>query len=195
MTANRASNRKRNSWVVSLLDVQPDDRVLEIGFGPGLAILELSRIAHEGYVCGIDHSELMVRRRGGVTAGRAALRDRSRSRSAQRRWSGARDRGHPRRDRNRRWRDRHGDGVRLALEALGKCRRVAVVGDNLAADIAGARRAGLDAILVLTGAAGEDDLKRSPIEPDLVIPSIAALATQERAGRSATSVRDVPEAD
>jgi SAM-dependent methyltransferase len=59
--ANRGSNRKRNSWVVSLLDVQPDDRVLEIGFGPGLAILELSRIAHEGYVCGIDHSDLMVR--------------------------------------------------------------------------------------------------------------------------------------
>jgi ubiquinone/menaquinone biosynthesis C-methylase UbiE len=61
MMAHRSSNRKRNSWVVSLLDVQPDDRVLEIGFGPGLAILELSRIAHEGYVCGIDHSELMVR--------------------------------------------------------------------------------------------------------------------------------------
>jgi ubiquinone/menaquinone biosynthesis C-methylase UbiE len=59
--ANRSSNRKRNSWAVSLLDVQPDDRVLEIGFGPGLAILELSRIAHEGHVCGIDHSELMVR--------------------------------------------------------------------------------------------------------------------------------------
>jgi SAM-dependent methyltransferase len=59
--ANRGSNGKRSSWVVSLLDVQPDDRVLEIGFGPGLAILELSRIAHEGYVCGIDHSDLMVR--------------------------------------------------------------------------------------------------------------------------------------
>jgi SAM-dependent methyltransferase len=61
MMAHRASNRERNSWVVSLLDVQPDDRVLEIGFGPGLAIRELSRIAHDGYVCGIDHSELMVR--------------------------------------------------------------------------------------------------------------------------------------
>ena len=58
--ANRSSNRKRNAWAVSLLDVQPDDRVLEIGFGPGLAILELSRIAHEGHVCGVDHSELMV---------------------------------------------------------------------------------------------------------------------------------------
>jgi SAM-dependent methyltransferase len=59
--AHRSSNRRRNSWVVSLLDVQADDRVLEIGFGPGLAILELSRIAHEGHVCGIDHSELMLR--------------------------------------------------------------------------------------------------------------------------------------
>jgi SAM-dependent methyltransferase len=34
---------------------------LELGFGPGLAIRELSRIAAEGYVCGIDHSELMLR--------------------------------------------------------------------------------------------------------------------------------------
>jgi SAM-dependent methyltransferase len=58
--AQRASNRKRNGWAVSLLDVRSDDRVLEVGFGPGLAIRELSRIAVEGYVCGIDHSELML---------------------------------------------------------------------------------------------------------------------------------------
>ena len=45
---------------MSLLDVRRHDRVLEIGFGPGLAILELSRLAHDGYVCGIDHSELML---------------------------------------------------------------------------------------------------------------------------------------
>jgi SAM-dependent methyltransferase len=60
--AHRSSNRRRNSWVVSLLGVRPDDRVLEIGFGPGLAIRELARRAEEGYVCGIDHSELMLRR-------------------------------------------------------------------------------------------------------------------------------------
>jgi ubiquinone/menaquinone biosynthesis C-methylase UbiE len=59
--AHRSSNRRRNAWAVSLLEVRPDDRVLEIGFGPGLAILELSRIAPQGYVCGIDHSELMLR--------------------------------------------------------------------------------------------------------------------------------------
>ena len=61
LMAHRSSNRRRNAWVVSLLDVRPDDRVLEIGFGPGLAILQVSRIAREGYVCGIDHSELMLR--------------------------------------------------------------------------------------------------------------------------------------
>jgi ubiquinone/menaquinone biosynthesis C-methylase UbiE len=61
LMAHRSSNRTRNSWAVSLLDVRRDDRVLEIGFGPGLAIWELSRIAVEGYVRGIDHSELMLR--------------------------------------------------------------------------------------------------------------------------------------
>jgi SAM-dependent methyltransferase len=61
LMAYRPSNRRRNTWAISLLDVRSDDRVLEIGFGPGLAIRELSRIAAEGYVCGIDHSELMLR--------------------------------------------------------------------------------------------------------------------------------------
>jgi SAM-dependent methyltransferase len=62
LMAHRPSNRRRNAWAVSLLDVRPDDRVLEIGFGPGLAIRELARLAAEGYVCGVDHSELMLRR-------------------------------------------------------------------------------------------------------------------------------------
>jgi ubiquinone/menaquinone biosynthesis C-methylase UbiE len=61
LMAHRSSNRKRNAWAVSLLDVRPDDRVLEIGFGPGVAILTLSRLATQGYVCGIDHSEVMLR--------------------------------------------------------------------------------------------------------------------------------------
>ncbi|CAA9451714.1 MAG: hypothetical protein AVDCRST_MAG78-3480 [uncultured Rubrobacteraceae bacterium] len=61
LMARRPSNRRRNAWAVSLLDVRRDDRVLELGFGPGLAIREISRLAAEGYVCGIDHSELMLR--------------------------------------------------------------------------------------------------------------------------------------
>ena len=58
--AHRESNRRRNAWAVSLLDVQRDDRVLEIGFGPGIAIKELSTRAPEGYLCGLDHSTVMV---------------------------------------------------------------------------------------------------------------------------------------
>ena len=59
---HRPSNRKRNAWAVSLLDVRAKDRVLEVGFGPGLAIRELSRVAYEGRVYGIDHSDVMLRR-------------------------------------------------------------------------------------------------------------------------------------
>jgi ubiquinone/menaquinone biosynthesis C-methylase UbiE len=61
LMAHRSSNRRRNAWAVSLLDVQRDDRVLEIGFGPGIAIRELARLAAEGHVCGLDHSEVMLR--------------------------------------------------------------------------------------------------------------------------------------
>ncbi len=77
--AHRGSNRQRNRWVVSLLDVQPTDRVLEIGFGPGLAVAELARRATRGHVHGIDHSAVMVRQAGrrnaaAVRAGRVDLR-------------------------------------------------------------------------------------------------------------------------
>jgi SAM-dependent methyltransferase len=58
--AHRPSNRQRSRWVVSLLGVQPDDRVLEIGFGPGVAIAALAR-AGAGHVYGADHSGVMVR--------------------------------------------------------------------------------------------------------------------------------------
>ena len=77
--AHRSSNRRRNRWVVSLLDVQPTDRVLEVGFGPGIAIQELSRRATAGHVFGVDHSRVMVRQASrrnaaAVRAGRVDLR-------------------------------------------------------------------------------------------------------------------------
>jgi SAM-dependent methyltransferase len=77
--AHRSSNRRRNAWAVSLLDVQRDDRVLEIGFGPGVAIRELARLAGDGYVYGLDHSEVMVRQAArrnaeGVRRGRVDVR-------------------------------------------------------------------------------------------------------------------------
>jgi SAM-dependent methyltransferase len=75
--AHRPSNRQRNRWVVALLAVQPADSVLEIGFGPGVAIAELVR-AGAGQVYGIDHSEAMLRqasRRNAavIRAGRVTL--------------------------------------------------------------------------------------------------------------------------
>src|SRR3954452_12059034 len=61
MFALRPSNRQRNIWAVSLLDVRPTDRVLEIGFGPGIAIAEFAGRATQGHVFGVDHSQAMVR--------------------------------------------------------------------------------------------------------------------------------------
>ena len=77
--AKRGSNRERNVWAVGLLDVQPQDRVLEVGFGPGIAIQEFARRATSGLVVGIDHSEVMLqqaqkRNAAAVSAGRVDLR-------------------------------------------------------------------------------------------------------------------------
>jgi SAM-dependent methyltransferase len=75
--AHRPSNRERNRWAVSLLDVQPADRVLEIGFGPGVAIAALAR-AGAGHVYGVDHSAVMLRQASrrnasAIRAGRVTL--------------------------------------------------------------------------------------------------------------------------
>jgi ubiquinone/menaquinone biosynthesis C-methylase UbiE len=60
--AYRTSNRRRNRWVAALLDVQPGDRILEIGFGPGRAVAELSRlVGPSGHVYGVDRSPVMLR--------------------------------------------------------------------------------------------------------------------------------------
>jgi SAM-dependent methyltransferase len=75
--AHRPSNRQRNRWAVSLLNVQPADQVLEIGFGPGIAIAALAR-AGAGHVYGIDHSAVMLRQASrrnaaAIRAGRVTL--------------------------------------------------------------------------------------------------------------------------
>jgi len=68
----------------------------------------------------------------------------------------------------------------IAREALGGCDRVAMVGDNLVADIEGAKRAGLDAILVLSGTTSRAELERSNVHPDLVLETLAALPNARR---------------
>ncbi|HVV23311.1 MAG TPA: class I SAM-dependent methyltransferase [Pseudonocardiaceae bacterium] len=75
--AHRPSNRLRSRWVVSLLDVRPDSRILEIGFGPGIAVQALVR-AGAAHVYGIDHSGVMLRRASrrnaaAIRAGRVTL--------------------------------------------------------------------------------------------------------------------------
>ena len=53
------SNRDRSEFVLALLDFQPKDQVLEIGFGPGADLRRASDMA--GFVAGVDHSSLMVK--------------------------------------------------------------------------------------------------------------------------------------
>jgi ubiquinone/menaquinone biosynthesis C-methylase UbiE len=71
-------NRDRNAWAISLLDIQPDDQVLEIGFGPGQAIEEVAKLTPNGFVAGIDLSEVMVaqatkRNAAAIDSGRVLL--------------------------------------------------------------------------------------------------------------------------
>jgi ubiquinone/menaquinone biosynthesis C-methylase UbiE len=54
------SNRACALWVAELLEPQPRDRVLEIGFGPGVAIELVAKRASEGYVAGLDASAEML---------------------------------------------------------------------------------------------------------------------------------------
>ena len=51
----------RNTWVLGLLDLRRDDRVLEIGFGPGTGIARVAKSVTRGCVAGIDPSEVMFR--------------------------------------------------------------------------------------------------------------------------------------
>ena len=77
--AHRSSNTTRNRWTVDLLNIKETDRVLEIGFGPGLSIASAARLARQGVVVGIDHSVLMRRaatrrNHAAIEAGRVELK-------------------------------------------------------------------------------------------------------------------------
>lgn len=76
--AHRQSNIERSDWAVSLLDLKPSDRVLEIGFGPGVTIQKMSGIVSDGRVLGLDRSAVMVRQasrrnRESISSGRVRL--------------------------------------------------------------------------------------------------------------------------
>jgi len=68
------------------------------------------------------------------------------------------------------------DFFNLALANIGlPASRVAMVGDDIEADIEGAHGAGLKAILVKTGKFQEEDVQKVGIPPDALIESIADL--------------------
>ena len=48
------------TWVADLLEVTRNDRVLEVGFGPGVVIERLAKRATVGHISGIDQSREMV---------------------------------------------------------------------------------------------------------------------------------------
>jgi ubiquinone/menaquinone biosynthesis C-methylase UbiE len=67
-------NRDAAAQIIEMLDVRADDKVLEVGFGPGVAIQLLLHRVPAGSVAGIDNSQEMVRQAAARNA--AALRNR-----------------------------------------------------------------------------------------------------------------------
>lgn len=58
--AQRPSNVRRNHWTVTLLDLPPTGRVLEVGCGPGVALRRLLDLGAGLEVVGLDHSSTMI---------------------------------------------------------------------------------------------------------------------------------------
>ena len=72
-------NKARSQWVLELLQIEPVDRVLEIGFGSGRDLRRVHARASQGLTAGIDHSAEMVKMAraksiGGITEGRVDIR-------------------------------------------------------------------------------------------------------------------------
>jgi ubiquinone/menaquinone biosynthesis C-methylase UbiE len=53
-------HRPLTRWAMSFMDVQPTDRVLDIGCGSGTATQLIAQTASEGSVAGVDYSQDMV---------------------------------------------------------------------------------------------------------------------------------------
>ena len=53
-------HRPLSRWTIEMMGIQPDNFVLDIGCGGGMAIKEMAKIATGGFVAGVDYSEIMV---------------------------------------------------------------------------------------------------------------------------------------
>ena len=54
-----AKNKSRSDWTVELLDIQPYQHILEVGYGTGRTLEEVGMKLKIGFIAGIDHSVLM----------------------------------------------------------------------------------------------------------------------------------------
>jgi glycerol 3-phosphatase-2 len=62
-----------------------------------------------------------------------------------------------------------------ARASIGDARRVAMVGDRIASDVEGGRRAGLETILVLSGASTREEAEGAEHPPDLLLQDLSGL--------------------
>ena len=77
--ARKTANVERGKWALAELDPGPDDRVLEVGYGPGLSLSDACRRVCRGHVIGVDKSSVMLRQAsrrnsGSLREGRLELR-------------------------------------------------------------------------------------------------------------------------
>jgi glycerol 3-phosphatase-2 len=63
----------------------------------------------------------------------------------------------------------------MAVEAIDRPARVAMIGDRVSSDIEGGRRAGLATILVLSGTTGAEEAAAAEPSPDHVVADLGAL--------------------
>jgi len=63
----------------------------------------------------------------------------------------------------------------MARKRIATAKRVAMVGDRVSSDIEGGRRAGLETILVLSGATSREQAESAAPPPDQVVEDLAAL--------------------
>jgi ubiquinone/menaquinone biosynthesis C-methylase UbiE len=72
-------NADAGAWASDLLEVRPNDSVLEVGFGPGVTIQHLSNLATSGHIAGVDQSlemfeQARARNATAIESGRVDLR-------------------------------------------------------------------------------------------------------------------------
>lgn len=79
MMAHTGPNAERSRMTVERLALEPHSRVLEIGFGPGLAIRQAAELTPDGFVAGLEASKVMLgqarrRNRRAISGARVDLR-------------------------------------------------------------------------------------------------------------------------